>query len=90
MVKFRDIYKWVLTEICTAFNIVVTFPTIFFLFKETTQVSLEDVDLLFGERALGTLPEDLNKGVIKPGPVIAEAETKEEVEGIKAWSFGAV
>ena len=73
-----------LTKIYTAFNIVVTFPTIFFLFKETTQVSLEDVDLLFGERALGTLPVDLNKGAIKPEPAIAEAETKEEVEGTKA------
>jgi hypothetical protein len=29
--------------------------------KETTQVSLENIDLLFGERALGTLPDDLNK-----------------------------
>jgi hypothetical protein len=31
---------------------------------ETTKVSLEDIDLLFGEgRALGTLPDDLHKGV---------------------------
>ena len=44
-----------------AFNILITLPTIFFLFKETTQVSLEDIDLLFGERALGTLPDDLHK-----------------------------
>jgi hypothetical protein len=29
------------------------------VFKETKGVSLEDVDLLFGERALGTVPKDL-------------------------------
>ncbi|KAK4547771.1 hypothetical protein LTR36_000729 [Oleoguttula mirabilis] len=44
-----------------AFNILVTIPTIFFYFKETNQKSLEDIDLLFGERALGTLPENLEK-----------------------------
>lgn len=27
--------------------------------KETKQLSLEEIDLLFGERALGTLPDDL-------------------------------
>jgi hypothetical protein len=43
-----------------AWNLVVTFPVIFF-FKETKQVSLEDIDLLFGERALGTLPDNLHK-----------------------------
>lgn len=37
----------------------VTFPTIFFLFKETKGLSLEEIDLLFGERALGALPGDL-------------------------------
>ncbi|KAK8192518.1 hypothetical protein M8818_007688 [Zalaria obscura] len=42
-----------------AFNILVTIPTIFFLFKETTQLSLEEIDLLFGDRALGTLPNEL-------------------------------
>jgi len=43
-----------------AFNILVTFPTIWFTFKETKQLSLEEIDLLFGERALGTLPADLD------------------------------
>jgi len=71
-----------------AWNIVVTFPIVFFFFKETKQVSLEDIDLLFGERALGTLPDDLHKetgvehteGVhgdaneIGPSPVVAETE----------------
>jgi hypothetical protein len=52
---------WKFYFVFVAFNIVVTFPVIFFFFKETKQVSLEDIDLLFGERALGTLPDDLTK-----------------------------
>ncbi len=54
---------WKFYFVFVAFNVVVTFPVIFFFFKETTRVTLEDVDLLFGERALGTLPDDLNKEV---------------------------
>ena len=65
--------------IFVAFNIVITFPVIFFFFKETNQVSLEDIDLLFGERALGTLPEDLHKD--RTG--LTEIETKEEISGQK-------
>ncbi|KIM94794.1 hypothetical protein OIDMADRAFT_60564 [Oidiodendron maius Zn] len=63
-----------------AFNVVVTLPVIFFFFKETNQVSLEDIDLLFGERALGTLPEDLHKGG-EAHPGLAEVEAREEVSG---------
>jgi hypothetical protein len=44
-----------------AFNVVITFPCIWFLFKETKGLSLEDIDLLFGDRALGALPENLEK-----------------------------
>ena len=51
--------KWKYYFVFVAFNIVVTFPTIFFVFKETKQKTLEEIDLLFGERALGTLPKDL-------------------------------
>jgi hypothetical protein len=48
---------------------------------------LEDIDLLFGERALGTLPDDLHKGPvpeIAPSPVEADVEAppkKAEAEG---------
>jgi hypothetical protein len=65
--------------IFVAFNIVVTFPVIFFFFKETNQVSLEDIDLLFGERALGTLPDDLHKDRLG----LTYEETREEVTGEK-------
>lgn len=54
---------WRFYFVFVAFNIVITFPVIFFFFKETRKVSLEDIDLLFGERALGTLPDNLNKEV---------------------------
>ena len=43
-----------------AFNIVITLPTVYFVFKETKQKSLEEIDLLFGERALGALPAELD------------------------------
>jgi len=52
---------WKFYFVFVAWNICVTFPVIFFFFKETTKVTLEDIDLLFGERALGTLPDDLHK-----------------------------
>ncbi|ORY18565.1 general substrate transporter [Clohesyomyces aquaticus] len=51
---------WRFYFVFVAFNVCVTFPTIFFVFKETTRLSLEEIDLLFGERALGTLPENLD------------------------------
>lgn len=38
----------------------VTIPTIWFLFKETSRKSLEEIDLLFGDRALGTLPDTID------------------------------
>ena len=74
---------WKYYFVFVAFNVLVTFPVIFLFFKETKRVSLEDVDLLFGERALGTLPENLNKDVLRPEQVHVEARTKEEVEGTK-------
>lgn len=51
---------WKYYFVFVAWNIVVTLPVVYFFFKETKQVSLEEIDLLFGERALGTLPADLD------------------------------
>jgi hypothetical protein len=67
---------WLINK--SAFNLLVTLPTIFFTFKETTRVSLEEIDLLFGERALGTLPDDLNKPGTDLNPVAEHEETKGE------------
>jgi len=50
---------WKYYFVFAAWNIVVTIPTIWFLFQETNKKSLEEIDLLFGERALGTLPEHI-------------------------------
>ncbi|CAA9960524.1 hypothetical protein P3342_006021 [Pyrenophora teres f. teres] len=46
--------------IFVAFNLLVTLPTVFFVFKETKQLTLEEIDFLFGERAEGMLPDDLD------------------------------
>lgn len=44
-----------------AFNLVVTLPTLILLFEETKGKSLEEIDLMFGDRALGGLPTDIEK-----------------------------
>lgn len=41
-------------------DVIVTIPTIYLFFKETKQKSLEEIDLLFGGRALGALDNDLS------------------------------
>lgn len=53
--------KWKYYFVFVAFNVVVTLPTLIFFFKETNQMSLEDIDNLFGGRALGTLPKDIGE-----------------------------
>ncbi len=81
--------SWITRAILTkplAWDIVITIPCVYFFFKETKQVSLEDIDLLFGERALGTLPADLTKGqpaqIELSSPLAADADVKERtVEG---------
>ncbi|PKX92235.1 sugar porter family MFS transporter [Aspergillus novofumigatus IBT 16806] len=50
---------WKFYFVFVAWNICVTLPVIYFCFKETKQKSLEEIDLLFGGRALGTLPENV-------------------------------
>jgi len=71
---------WKFYFIFAAWNLVVTFPIVFFFFKETNQVSLEDIDLLFGERALGTLPDDLHKGDVE----VQQAERIDEKQAAGA------
>ncbi|KAE8145093.1 general substrate transporter [Aspergillus avenaceus] len=55
-------------------NACITIPTVYFVFKETKQKSLEEIDLLFGGRALGTLPTDVDKKV--------DADDKAEETGV--------
>lgn len=43
----------------------VTIPTIFFWFKETKQKSLEEIDLLFGGRALGSLDDNITSKTVE-------------------------
>ncbi|KAK0625119.1 general substrate transporter [Bombardia bombarda] len=65
---------WKFYFVFVAWDILITIPIVYFLFKETKQVSLEDIDLLFGERALGTLPDDLHKGeMVEPLTSISES-----------------
>ena len=54
-----------------------TFTVVLF-FKETKQVSLEDVDLLLGERALGTLPDDMHKApiAVRGTPTSSDLQTQ--------------
>lgn len=69
-----------------AWNLCVTFPVIFFFFKETKQVSLENIDLLFGERALGTLPDDLHKEGMEMRSTAVEVEHSEKRDNNGAGS----
>lgn len=55
-----------------------TIPTIYLLFKETKQKTLEEIDLLFGGRALGTLSSDLSGKGLEPAQ--GEAVQVEKVE----------
>jgi MFS family permease len=50
---------WKFYFLFVSWNLVITLPIVFFFFKETKQISLEDIDLLFGERAPGPLPKDV-------------------------------
>ncbi|KAI2866612.1 hypothetical protein CBS12448_908 [Aspergillus niger] len=68
-----DKIQWKFYFVFAAWNVCITLPTVYFFFKETNQKSLEEIDLLFGGRALGMLPEDV---AAKGGTV--ETEKAEE------------
>lgn len=51
-----------------------TLPTLIFAFRETKGLSLEEIDLMFGDRALGNLPADIEKD----GGVIAVTNSHDE------------
>ncbi|KAK3687154.1 general substrate transporter [Podospora appendiculata] len=73
---------WKFFFIFIAWDVVITIPIVYLFFKETKQVSLEDIDMLFGERALGTLPDDLDKGDLVHPEKLA-IEKADELEGRK-------
>ncbi|KKK19728.1 hypothetical protein P175DRAFT_0500238 [Aspergillus ochraceoroseus IBT 24754] len=51
--------QWKFYFIFAAWNILVTLPCIYLFFVETKQKSLEEIDLLFVRRGLGSPPEDV-------------------------------
>lgn len=55
-----------------------SFPVIYFLFPETKQKTLEEIDQLFG-RARGRIPED--------GNVVHPRSEKEEEAGVTAMNI---
>ncbi|BCS21906.1 sugar porter family MFS transporter [Aspergillus puulaauensis] len=69
---------WKFYFLFAGWNLVVTIPTIYLLFMETKQKTLEEIDLLFGGRALGTLSNDLSGKGLEPAQ--GEAEQVEKVE----------
>ncbi|KKY26780.1 putative mfs sugar [Diplodia seriata] len=69
---------WKFYFVFIAWNIVVTLPCIIIFFKETKQLSLEEIDLLFGERALGQLPDNIHDVKVDPSAAeIIHQETKQ-------------
>ncbi|RJE18102.1 MFS sugar transporter [Aspergillus sclerotialis] len=53
--------RWKFYLVFIIWNMCVSLPVIYFLFKETTQKSLEEIDLLFGGPALGILPNGIRE-----------------------------
>ncbi|GAB1317720.1 hypothetical protein MFIFM68171_07930 [Madurella fahalii] len=53
--------SWKFYFLFVAWDVLVTIPIVFFFFKETKQLSLEEIDVLFGDRATGTLAKDHDK-----------------------------
>ncbi|KAL2222604.1 putative MFS sugar transporter [Thermoascus aurantiacus ATCC 26904] len=72
--------KWKFYFVFVAWNLCVALPVIYFLFQETKQKSLEEIDLLFGGRALGTLREDVADKDFEVQHVENKKPTAENIE----------
>ncbi|KAL4945158.1 hypothetical protein BDV06DRAFT_47857 [Aspergillus oleicola] len=68
---------WKFYFIFAGWNICVTLPVVYLFFVETKQKSLEEIDILFGGRALGTLPEDI---ATKDADVVVTTEHRDKRE----------
>ncbi|CEL07014.1 Putative Function: high affinity glucose transporter (Precursor) [Aspergillus calidoustus] len=74
-----DKIGWKFYFLFAGWNLFVTIPTIYFFFKETKQKSLEEIDLLFGGRALGTLGPDLSSKNVEKRDSCEDSRQIEEV-----------
>ena len=74
--------KWRYYFVFVAFNIVVTIPTIALLFKETRQLSLEEIDLLFE----GQGPS--RRISVDEGAPERERERKRSIQAIEVGAAG--
>ncbi|OTA91483.1 hypothetical protein M434DRAFT_388524 [Hypoxylon sp. CO27-5] len=68
---------WKFYFVFVTWNLVVTFPCLILLFKETKGLSLEEIDLLFGDRALGHLANDMEKNREVKKDVVEMAHVQE-------------
>ncbi|KAF5021075.1 hypothetical protein F66182_6908 [Fusarium sp. NRRL 66182] len=73
-----DELGWKFYFLFVAFNLVVTLPVLILFFRETKGLSLEEIDLMFGDRALGNLAADIEKdGVFAVTNTHDEKSTRE-------------
>ncbi|KAM0439861.1 hypothetical protein ACHAPT_000958 [Fusarium lateritium] len=69
---------WKFYFLFVAWNLVVTLPVLLFFFRETKGLSLEEIDLMFGDRALGNLPADIEKSAVMGTTSLAHEEAPEK------------
>ncbi|RMI97527.1 hypothetical protein BHE90_012241 [Fusarium euwallaceae] len=65
---------WKFYFLFVAWNLVITLPVLLFFFRETKGLSLEEIDLMFGDRALGNLPNDIEKSAVMGTTSLAHEE----------------
>lgn len=77
-----------------AVDMCVSLPVIYFLFKETTQKSLEEIDLVFGGPASGNFPNgireiqpDLDEEKGKDSEIVVESVENTGQKVSTAWSI---